>query len=291
MMELLKIRVTELTREELQQFSRIITVDTQPRGLQQEGRPRFAVIDHHPPETESYHAEVLDIRPHYGATATMLTEYLRALDEKRIGGKLATALLFGIRTDTDSLTRAVSPPDVEAYAFLQARADLNLVRRFERPSYPPVLARCFGRALASAHHEDGLWAAWLGELEEDQTHILPDFADFCLDIEGVTWVAAAARVGDTVVVTLRHAGMEPGAGDVARALATRGGSGGGHASMARVVLEQDAGGRIFGESPGEDHAAALARLLQEVLEELSGQASRPTPRPARQVSNPAASRP
>src|SRR5690606_32538584 len=73
MAELLHIRVTRVTIEELRRFERVITVDTQPRGLQRNGRPRVAVIDHHPPERD-YVADFADIRPRYGATATMLTE-------------------------------------------------------------------------------------------------------------------------------------------------------------------------------------------------------------------------
>ncbi|MGH7449442.1 MAG: DHH family phosphoesterase, partial [Longimicrobiales bacterium] len=152
MAELLHISVTQITRDELMRFERVIAVDTQPAGLQQDGRPRFAVIDHHPREKE-YTAELSDVRPHYGATATMLTEYLRGVDEKLIGEGLATALLFGIRTDTDSLMRGVSSADVDAYAWLQSRADPQLVRRFERPSYGRDTARSFGTALARAEQD------------------------------------------------------------------------------------------------------------------------------------------
>ena len=80
---------------------------------------------------------------------------------------LATALLFGIKTDTDSLTRGVSPADVNAYAFLQERAELTQVRRFERPSYPVETARAYGGALASMVCERDLCAVFLGELAED----------------------------------------------------------------------------------------------------------------------------
>jgi nanoRNase/pAp phosphatase (c-di-AMP/oligoRNAs hydrolase) len=276
MMELLKIRVTEITREELQQFSRIITVDTQPRGLQQEGRPRFAVIDHHPPE-DGYDAEFLDIRPEYGATATMLTEYLRASQARRVGHSLATALLFGIKTDTDSLTRAVTPADVAAYAFLQERADLQLVRRFDRPSYSPEAVRVFGRALESAVVDDGLCAAWLGTLTGGDRHLLAEVADFCLAIETVTWVAVGAWVDDELILTIRHGGgTSPGAGDVARTLAEPGGRGGGHATMARVTLPRDAATRLVGDDDDGDMVEAVRSAVRRTVADLmGGEVSRP----------------
>jgi nanoRNase/pAp phosphatase (c-di-AMP/oligoRNAs hydrolase) len=283
MAELLNIRVTRVTPDELRRFERVITVDTQPRGLQRDGLPRVAVIDHHPPEPGTYHAEFLDIRPEYGATATMLTEYLRALDEKRIGRKLATALLHGIKTDTDSLTRGVTPADVAAYAFLQEQADLTLVRRFECPSYSPETARCFGQALAGMTCRDGVCVAWLGELDADESHILPDFADFCLGIENVTWVAAAATLEDNLVITLRHAGSDPGAGELARRLAASGGSGGGHATMARVTMPLADAEAALGLRPGPGITQSLERVVNEALGELDDSVSRPASLQAHQA--------
>src|SRR5690606_12969954 len=125
-----------------------------------------------------------DIRPRYGATATMLTEYLRASGRPAIASGLATALLFGIRTDTDSLRRHVTPADVTAYAYLQRSADTGLLRRFEKPSYTARSAHAFGRALTeSASDADGLMVASLGELSDDESHVLADLADFGMAIE------------------------------------------------------------------------------------------------------------
>jgi nanoRNase/pAp phosphatase (c-di-AMP/oligoRNAs hydrolase) len=265
MAELLHIQVTQITREELMRFERVITVDTQPEDLQQNGRPRFAVIDHHPREA-GYVAEFSDIRPEYGATATMLTEYLRAADEKLIGKALATALLFGIRTDTDTLIRGVTAADVAAYAYLQTRADVQLVRRFERPSYSHAAACAFGRALAGAEYDDELIVAHLGELADAESYVLADLADFCLTVENITWVVAAAAVGGDLIFTIRHTGAGAGAGRLARAIAELGGDGGGHATMARAVLSLERARAVLG---GDADAPTVQRLVRRVLSSLS----------------------
>lgn len=270
MAELLRIRVTEITREELLRFERVITVDTQPDGMQQDGRPRYAVIDHHPPEHD-YRAEYTDIRPEYGATATMMTEYLRAADEKLITRPLATALLFGIRTDTDTLIRGVTAPDVAAYAFLQSRADNQLIRRFERPSYSHRTACAFGSALAGAVCDDELIVAHLGELEDAEAHVLADLADFCLTIENVTWVVAVAQVEGQLILTIRHTGTGKGAGALARAIADMGGDGGGHASMARAVLPLERARELM---DGDADAPAVQRLVRRVMSESGPATSR-----------------
>lgn len=279
MAELLKIRVTKITREELLQFGRVITVDTQPRGLQVEGRPSFAVIDHHPVEHD-YIAEFSDIRPEYGATATIITEYLRASGGGRIQRGLATALLFGIRTDTDSLMRGVTPADVAAYAFLQSCADVQLVRRFEKPSYRRETAIAFGHALNNAAYDGELMVVHLGELVEQETHVLADLADFCLTVENITWVVAAAELDGELVLTIRHTGTGAGAGSLAEAISELGGSGGGHATMARVTLPLDRAREIL---DGDADAPAVLGLIRRMLEENRSTSNRRDLHPAHQA--------
>jgi nanoRNase/pAp phosphatase (c-di-AMP/oligoRNAs hydrolase) len=211
----------------------------------------------------------------------MVTEYLRAADAKLMHQGLATALLFGIKTDTDSLMRGVSSADVSAYAWLQSIADVNLVRRFERPSYPLDIVRAYGEALARADVDDDLCVAWVGELEEDDMHVLADIADFCLAIENVTWVAAGAIVDGKVVVTLRHTGTGAGAGEVARALAQNGGDGGGHATMARVTLNDGMTERVCS---AKEKAPEIRRLVKSAMQGAQAPVSRPDSHQARPAS-------
>jgi nanoRNase/pAp phosphatase (c-di-AMP/oligoRNAs hydrolase) len=268
--ELLHITVTRVTIEELRGFERVITVDTQPGELQQDGRPRLAVIDHHPAE-EGYVAEFRDIRPSYGATATMLTEYLLAGGNGSISSDLASALLFGISTDTSALTRGVTAADVEAYAYLQDLADTELVRRLQQPSYSVETARRFGAALQAAEFDGDLCVAFIGELDPASAHTLADVADFCLGVENITWVAAAALLGGELVLTLRHAGPGPGAGALARALAARGGAGGrggGHRAMARMSMPQDRAWELLGTDRADAAAGAIRQLIRAARAEL-----------------------
>lgn len=267
MIRLLDVEIRQVEVQELAALACLVTVDTQPPSL--DGAPvRLAVIDHHPPEA-GVDVEVCDIRPEYGATATMLTEYLRADGETQIDGRLATALLYGIQTDTALLTRASTANDVAAYAFLQDRADAKLLRRISRPSYAPDAMRAFGRALSGLIVRDGLAVAHVGALSSDDVHILADLADFCLSIDGVSWVAVGAYVGGDLTVTLRHLGDDgPGAGVLARRLAVPGGQGGGHATMARLVLPaREAERRFRGRTDG-GVASALALLVRTELEQL-----------------------
>jgi nanoRNase/pAp phosphatase (c-di-AMP/oligoRNAs hydrolase) len=269
MAELLGLRVTEVREEDLLGHDRLIVVDSQPTFLRgrSEG-PRVAVIDHHPAE-EGYDAAYSDIRSDYGATATIMAEYLRSDGRLRVRAPLATALLYGIRTDTDGLRRGVSAADVEAYAHFQQFSDPQLLRRMEKPSYPPGAARAYGRAIESLVHENDLAVAWIRDIEGDALHVFADVADFCLGIEAVTWAVACGLLDGELVLTIRHTGKGSGAGALARALAAEGGSGGGHATMARVRFRKDSLPAWFADAGSEEEGATVAAYLHERLKELA----------------------
>ncbi len=220
-------------------------------------------MDHHP-RRDGYQVDWSDIRPTYGAASTIVTEYLRTEAESRIHERLATALLYGIRTDTDTLVRGATPADIEAYAFLQERADPVLLRRVSRPSFNARCIRALGEALAAVQVEDHVAVSYLGRLGYEESHILPILADFCLSLEGVAWAAAAALIGDELALAIRWAGSTgPGAGHVARDLAEHRDRGGGHATMARVTMAAD---RIADRSPEPGAAGATAEVLELIVD-------------------------
>lgn len=282
MSELLRMRVTRVTEAELHNLPRVVAVDFQPIFLCEDDGPRIAIIDHHPCE-KMPRAAFVDIRPHYGATATMMTEYLRVEDERRIAEPLATALLYGIKTDTDTLSRGSISNDVEAYAFLQAHADLPLLRRLERSSYSIETARVYGNALMNIATEGDIAAVFLGAIADDDAHVLADIADFCLALEQITWAIAAAVIDDNIVLTIRHLGGAEGAGDLAKAITEKCGSGGGHAIMARAVIPAECGWQDLA-AEGDEASSRLVTIVAGYLEGM--RVSRRSSHPARPATVP-----
>jgi nanoRNase/pAp phosphatase (c-di-AMP/oligoRNAs hydrolase) len=258
MVELLGLQVTRVTQGELDGFERVIAVDTQPAPA--ESRTRFAVIDHHPPR-EGYTADFVDIRPGLGAASTMITQYLRTAGE-RISPRLATALIYGIRTDTDVLRRGTTRDDIEAYGFLQELADQDLLRKIGRPAFSLEAVLAVGRAVTGLRKHDDVAVAYAGRLDDRSAHVLPNVADFCLAIEGVSWTAVGGRIGDELAINIRRTGSGLGAGDLARLMADEEGQGGGHHSMARVAIRPGPDDPVSDE-PGD--AAMVDWLLERVL--------------------------
>ena len=152
MIRYLRIPMLPLTDKLKASYSHFAMVDSQPHH-----NPAFAgiqfsiVIDHHPAVPEHpVDAAYVDIRPQYGAVSILLTEYLRAY-HIRPGIRLATALQYGIRTDTATFTRTGTEIDLRAYQYLAAHGDTALLTRITRSEYLPEWLKYFARAFSSMH--------------------------------------------------------------------------------------------------------------------------------------------
>ena len=101
------------------------------------------MFDHHP-RVADYACSFEDIREDYGATSTILSEYLIANGIK-FNQRLATALLYGIKSDTLMLGREVHAADVQVFTSLYPLANHDLLRRIEYPSLNPEEVSAFAR--------------------------------------------------------------------------------------------------------------------------------------------------
>jgi nanoRNase/pAp phosphatase (c-di-AMP/oligoRNAs hydrolase) len=247
MVQALGIDVRTIAPEELEEFDALALVDVQPSVFGDNGPQRLRkveiVIDHHP-ERSGYSAAFQDIRTGYGATATILTEYIRAADLE-LTPRLATALVYGIKSDTQLLGRETSREDIDAFAYLHALHSPALLRRIERPALPQDALRSLGRALAATRVEDGIYVIVLGRVRED---VIPQVADLGLQAEGAEWSIAAGVVGRDLVFSVRNVGYVRAAGDVVRAVVDGLGAGGGHRSMAKGSIPLKTFRKVWGST-------------------------------------------
>jgi hypothetical protein len=146
MCKILEIEVEEIDAHALDQFDRVAMVDVQPSFLEEPIGEVDLVIDHHPVE-RPIKARMKDVRPNYGATSTILVEYLRAADVK-ISQRLATALLYGIKSDTLGLERGGTKADLDAFAYLYLLANHNALRRIDRPELSETALDVLAQGLA-----------------------------------------------------------------------------------------------------------------------------------------------
>lgn len=235
-------------------YAHFAVVDSQPHHSKAfQGLHFDCIIDHHPlPPTaeeagpQPQDAAFCDVRPGMGATSTMMTRYLQAL-RMRPGPRLATALLYGIRTDTGAFERSGGEDDFRAYQWLSRHADTSLMRRITRSEYLrgwlPLFARAF-RSLADCRGG----GAHVSLKEVDSADLLVAVADFFTKVHGLKWIAVSGVVGKTVIVIFRGDGSRD-IGRLADACFYDVGEAGGHRNLGRAEFPLAA--VPAGNSPGE----------------------------------------
>ena len=150
------VRIPQRTAgERIIRYDGVMLVDTQPISanhvLWSTDYPReevLAAIDHHPPRRSRLRAKMHDVRPEVGASATIMCEYL-AIAEVPIDAQLATALFYGIKSDTLGLSRHTSDLDIWAYSTLRHLIQTELLNRIEHVQLPRTYFRSISDALAN----------------------------------------------------------------------------------------------------------------------------------------------
>jgi nanoRNase/pAp phosphatase (c-di-AMP/oligoRNAs hydrolase) len=281
LIEELGVVVAHVTRRELAASAPLVLVDVQPPYFTVPLPEVAAVVDHHP-TTGAYRSGFRDVRTWFGASATMAAEYLLASDEQEIATPLATALLYGIVTDTKSLSRSASDDDLQMFAYLFPRADQAMLRRIQHPSYGTLALKRFGDALQRPRVHEGLAYVHLGRLPEDQEHIVAQLAEFCLGMAGASVSAVSGVFGTNLVMSTRALSPAARLGERLRAEFKRYGSAGGHPVMAKAVMDLEAWRRVH---PFTD-SRSLERTVQRALRKALGG----SPNGTNPVSSPSAAR-
>jgi len=190
------------------------------------------VIDHHPPR-EPVDARFVDLRSDVGATSTLMIDYIRRLDVP-LDEVTATALLFGIRVDTDEFTREVCPDDFAAAAYVLPHADLGTLDRIDSPSMSADTLETIGRAIQNRRRHGPALVSGVGRLSARDA--LAQAADRLLNLEDVTTTFVYGISEGTVYVSARARGTDIDLGETLRDAFGQIGSAGGHADMAGAQL-------------------------------------------------------
>jgi nanoRNase/pAp phosphatase (c-di-AMP/oligoRNAs hydrolase) len=244
MIRLLDIQIERISQQELhKEGARLAMVDVQPPYFDQPLGRVDLVVDHHP-RRAAFKARYADLRTAYGATSTIFTEYLRAAGMEP-SQRLATALVYGIKTDTLFLERGSNLADLSAFNFLYPLANKAMIARIERPALPREDLEAMGRALSHLQVDNGVAVIHLGEINRED--VIPQMAEFCLQIEGVDWSVVSGLVHNRVVISVRNVGYVKSAGEIMKKLYDHIGSAGGHRAMAKAVVPLDRFKEKFGE--------------------------------------------
>ena len=233
LIDLLKIPMERLHTVKIGNFTKKVMLDSQPTHLPAFENISFdAVIDHHP-ATRGWVAPFVDIRREWGATASILVEYLRAAKVKP-SVALATALFYAIKVDTQNFEKQATLSDAISFRYLFNLANMNLVRKIELSSLRRSEINYFKIALNEMKVSKQRLYVHMGKVPSPDILVL--IADFLKQVHDVAWVFVSGIHHDKLVVIFRCDGYKKHAGRLAEKMFNTIGSAGGHREAARAEV-------------------------------------------------------
>jgi nanoRNase/pAp phosphatase (c-di-AMP/oligoRNAs hydrolase) len=250
----IEIPIEQIENLDPADFDHVCMVDAQPgTGNSSMGSEREldVIIDHHPIRNDAPTSNILyDVRPEYGACATILFEYLQA-QNIRLSTRLATAMFYAIRSETQDLGREWVAPDRHAYLELLSLSNNRILFDISQAKVPRSYFASFDKALQSARTYNDILVFNLYDI--DHSDIVAEMADFLLRTEGVGIVLGLGCIGNEEVISLRTDREDIFAGKVVRNLLDGIGTAGGHGMIA--------GGQIKGVSDAREAQTQLEQKL------------------------------
>ncbi len=232
MVELLEIPLIPLCELDLSQFSVTCMVDTQPHAGNNSlpaDQPVHLVIDHHPPKNDLSNICWVDIREHYGASATILYEYLNSQDVS-INTKLATSLFYAIKSETQDLGREWSKADREAYLKLLPLSNNRILFDIIHPQVTRDYFSAFRTAIENARIYGEILVFNLHKIKNPD--LVAELADFLLRQQGVLYVLGMGWFNGTQILSMRSLNPDAKLGLVIQKMVAGLGSAGGHGMIA-----------------------------------------------------------
>jgi nanoRNase/pAp phosphatase (c-di-AMP/oligoRNAs hydrolase) len=263
MVRSLKLQLSHLKHLNIKNYGAFALVDSQPRTgnnqLPDDVVPDL-VFDHHPLRKATLSARFADIRTSYGASATILAEYLEACGLEPTRAE-ATALVYALRSETQDFGREFSPVDKALYDVLLPRVDKRALGRIQNATLPLSYFAQVHEALENLWTVDTLVVSHLDDIQ--QPDIVPEIADFLLRMEGKTWSLCTGRSNGRVYLSIRTTNPRADAGQIMRRLVGRHGKGGGHGMTAGGWTKITVGYSDDPRSLQEQLAKRLAKYLRK----------------------------
>jgi nanoRNase/pAp phosphatase (c-di-AMP/oligoRNAs hydrolase) len=242
---------------DFKEYTAVAQVDTQPgagNNRLNTVHPSHIVIDHHYPLRETIESVTYsDIRTEMGAAVTMVFQYMEAAGIKP-DPILATAMFYGLKTDTRSLSRGASPADEVTFLELLHTLDQQELSRVELAGLSREYFQSFSQGLHATRVFGRVIVARLGLIK--QPDFAAEMADALIRLQDAHAALCLGQYGDTLHISLR---TEPTgkqhAGKIIQQLIITPGKAGGHGTMA--------GGQI--PLQGKDIESLLADIEQRFL--------------------------
>ncbi len=218
-------------------FDSVILVDTQPEANYHtlpEPVEIIAVFDHHPSVSTGEVNYFQELRSNIGSSSTIITHYLEAADFE-ISEALATALFYGIKTDTMDFSRHTTKWDIEAHKILFPIMRSDILVQIEKPALPREYYIDLVKALENAMVYDNTTIVDMELMLNSD--MAPLVADLMLQYENVNWVIVMGYFESELRLAVRCNALDGHAGKLVKKIVKNKGNGGGHQGMAAAQIK------------------------------------------------------
>lgn len=195
----------------------------------------IACIDHHPTVVEMEY-QYKDVQM-VGACSTIIAQYFKALDLTP-DCYTATALLYGIKMDTNQFTRGVTAQDIEMYGYLNPLADDGMLRSVSSNNMEFADLSAFDSVFHTIRVFDNVGIAHIPFSCPDA--VIAMVSDFILALNEVDFTVVYAKRDTGWKFSVRSEIDEMDAGEIIHEALLGYGSGGGHSCMAGGMIPLDA---------------------------------------------------
>lgn len=207
----------------------IVTVDAQKynANITDFIGDEVACIDHHPTFIECDY-KYKDVRI-VGACSSLIAQYFKESNTP-MDSNTATALIYGIRVDTNNLSRGVTTFDIEMYSYLYNYIDEDKMSRVHNSSMELEDLQAYGAAISNIKVFNNIGFA---EIPFDcPDALIAMVSDFILDLNIVEFAVIYATREDGLKFSVRSELSILDAGKIVAKALKEIGDGGGHALMA-----------------------------------------------------------
>lgn len=220
------------TKLNFARYDYLIIVDTQPKAGNvyiPDGYSADVVIDHHNFRVTTKKVNLYDVRPTAGSTSTMVVEYMKTIDLQP-DLNTATALYYGIKTDTVGSGRSNTQEDLDMMSYIFPNISLKKLTRIENPELPKYYFKNLQKALECSEIMDDLVFCNLGDVRN--ADLVAETSDFLLRMRDVKWTFVIGKIDDVGFFSLRAKSARQKVGRMAMYLVKGLGTGGGHMKSA-----------------------------------------------------------
>jgi Exopolyphosphatase-related proteins len=231
---LLDIELKKIEDTDLNRYNKYAFIDTVPDANNSASVTPNIIIDHHEVTESIPDADFVLIDANCGSTAAIMTKFIRELNVD-IPKEIASALLYGIRSDTQDFTRNTSPADLTAAAYLYPHVNYELLKQITSSVISVGTLNVLGDAIKNRKMRGSYLLSNVGFIRDSDT--LSQAADYLLRLEGVTTAVVYGIIEDSgIYISARTKDIRVSMGEVLKEAFKDVGSAGGHNGMAAAQI-------------------------------------------------------